>query len=61
MGLKVAVVGATGAVGTEMLRILEARTFPVDELMVFASPASAGRVISFGGRDVTLRELTVEA
>jgi aspartate-semialdehyde dehydrogenase len=61
MGLKVAVVGATGAVGTEMLRILEARAFPVDELLVFASPGSAGRVISFGGRDVTLRELTVEA
>jgi len=61
MGLKVAVVGATGAVGTEMLRILEARAFPVDELVALASPRSAGRVISFGGRDVTLRELTVDA
>ncbi|MDP9119105.1 MAG: aspartate-semialdehyde dehydrogenase [Actinomycetota bacterium] len=61
MGLRVAVVGATGAVGTEMLRILDARAFPVDELVPLASPRSAGRAISFGGRDVMLRELTVEA
>jgi aspartate-semialdehyde dehydrogenase len=61
MGLKVAVVGATGAVGTEMLRILEARTFPVDELVPFASRRSAGRTISFEGRDVTLQELSAEA
>jgi aspartate-semialdehyde dehydrogenase len=61
VGLKVAVVGATGAVGTEMLRILDARAFPVDELVPLASPRSAGRAISFGGRDVTLQELTVEA
>jgi aspartate-semialdehyde dehydrogenase len=61
MGLRVAVVGATGAVGTEMLRILEARSFPVDELVAFASPRSAGRPISFKGRDVTLQELSVEA
>jgi aspartate-semialdehyde dehydrogenase len=60
MGLKVAVVGATGAVGTEMLRILETRRFPVDDLVLFASARSAGRTISFGGRDVTLRELSVE-
>ncbi|MDQ4109394.1 MAG: aspartate-semialdehyde dehydrogenase [Actinomycetota bacterium] len=61
MGLKVAVVGATGAVGTEMLRILEARAFPVDELLPLASTRSAGRTISFGARDVTVQELTVEA
>jgi aspartate-semialdehyde dehydrogenase len=60
MGLKVAVVGATGAVGTEMLRILEAREFPVDELVPMASARSAGRTISFRGRDVTLRELSLE-
>jgi aspartate-semialdehyde dehydrogenase len=60
MGLKVAVVGATGAVGTEMLRILEAREFPVDELVPMASARSAGRTISFRGQDVTLRELSLE-
>jgi aspartate-semialdehyde dehydrogenase len=61
MGLKVAVVGATGAVGTEMLRILEARSFPVDELVPLASARSAGRSISFGGRDVAVRELSLDA
>ena len=55
MGLKVAVVGATGAVGTEMLRILEARAFPVDELVPLASARSAGRTIVFGGGEVPIR------
>ena len=61
MGLKVAVVGATGAVGTEMLRILEARAFPVDELVPLASARSAGRTIPFGGGEVAIRELSLEA
>ena len=61
MGLKVAVVGATGAVGTEMLRILESRTFPVDELVPLASSRSAGRTISFRDRDVTVQELSLDA
>jgi aspartate-semialdehyde dehydrogenase len=59
--LKVAVVGATGAVGTEMLRILEARSFPVDELVPLASARSAGRTIPFGGGEVAIRELSLEA
>ncbi len=59
--LKVAVVGATGAVGTEMLRILEARAFPVDELVPLASARSAGRTIPFGGGEVAIRELSLEA
>jgi aspartate-semialdehyde dehydrogenase len=61
VGLKVAVVGATGAVGTEMLRILEARSFPVDELVPLASARSAGRTIPFGGGEVAIRELSLEA
>ena len=61
MGLKVAVVGATGAVGTEMLRILEERSFPVDELVPLASARSAGRTIAFGGNEVAIRELSVDA
>lgn len=61
MGLRVAVVGATGAVGTEMLRILEARAFPVDELVPLASARSAGRSIVFGGREVPIRELSLDA
>jgi aspartate-semialdehyde dehydrogenase len=61
MGLKVAVVGATGAVGTEMLRILEERAFPVDQLVPLASGRSAGRTVPFRGADVTVRELSLEA
>jgi aspartate-semialdehyde dehydrogenase len=60
-GLRVAIVGATGAVGTEMLRILEERAFPVRELLVLSSRRSAGRTIRFRGEDVTLRELSLDA
>ena len=60
-GLKVAVVGVTGAVGTEMLRILQSRSFPVDELVPLASGRSAGRTIPFGGGDVEIRELSLDA
>jgi aspartate-semialdehyde dehydrogenase len=61
MGLKVAVVGVTGAVGTEMLRILESRAFPVDDLVPLASARSAGRTIPFRGRDVTVQALSLDA
>lgn len=61
MGLKVAVVGVTGAVGTEMLRILDSRSFPVDEIVPLASARSAGRTIAFGGEDVAIRELSLDA
>jgi aspartate-semialdehyde dehydrogenase len=61
MGLRVAVVGVTGAVGTEMLRILESRAFPVDELVPLASARSAGRTISFEGHDVTVQALSLDA
>lgn len=61
MGLKVAVVGVTGAVGAEMLRILDERAFPVDELVPLASARSAGRTIRFADREVTVRELSVGA
>lgn len=50
--MKLAVVGATGAVGTEILRILEQRSFPVDELVPVASPRSAGRHLRFNGDEV---------
>ena len=48
MGYKVAVVGATGNVGREMLQILSEREFPVDEMAAVASGRSAGREVSFG-------------
>ena len=56
--MRVAVIGATGAVGREMLRILEERRFPVDELLPLASARSAGRLIEFAGEQHEVRELT---
>ncbi len=55
--MNVGVVGATGVVGTEMLRVLEERTFPVDELRVYASSRSEGRKLPFAGRDVACEVL----
>ena len=52
--LKIAVVGATGAVGNEMLQILAERQFPVDDIVALASANSAGREVSFG-EDKTLK------
>ncbi|MFN8034617.1 MAG: aspartate-semialdehyde dehydrogenase [Acidimicrobiia bacterium] len=57
MGVRMGVVGATGLVGTEMLRILEERAFPLDELRVFASPRSEGRRLSFAGDEEECRVL----
>jgi aspartate-semialdehyde dehydrogenase len=55
--MNVGVVGATGLVGTEMLRILEERDFPVGELRVYASARSEGRALPFKGGDVTCQVL----
>ena len=52
MSYKVAVVGATGAVGREILKILAERRFPASEVVALASPRSAGRQVSFGEDDV---------
>lgn len=52
---KVAVLGATGAVGQEMIRILEERLFPVKELVPLASARSAGRSVRFFDEDVKIR------
>ncbi len=52
MGYKVAVVGATGAVGREMLKTLAERDFPVDDVAALASPRSAGQQVSFGEKRV---------
>ncbi|RMG86942.1 MAG: aspartate-semialdehyde dehydrogenase [Candidatus Dadabacteria bacterium] len=54
----VAVVGATGAVGTEMIRVLEEREFPVAELRPLASARSAGTEVRFRGEAVRVAELT---
>ncbi|MBW4050655.1 MAG: aspartate-semialdehyde dehydrogenase [Proteobacteria bacterium] len=53
----VAIVGATGAVGIELIRCLEERRFPLSELRLFASARSAGRTLPFKGRPLPVREL----
>jgi len=55
--MRVAIVGATGAVGREMLRVVEERNFPLDELVLLASSRSAGKRLSFGGDEIAVREL----
>ncbi len=57
----VAVVGATGAVGVEMLKTLEKRHFPVGKLTLLASARSAGKTLTFAGAEHTIRELTPES
>ncbi len=56
-GMRVGVIGATGLVGSEMLRVLEERRFPVAELRVYASPRSRGRRLRFGGTEVACQVL----
>jgi aspartate-semialdehyde dehydrogenase len=55
--LKVAVVGATGAVGRELLSVLEARNFPVSELLLFASNRSMGKALNWKGKSHRCRTL----
>jgi len=54
----VAIVGATGAVGVELLQCLERRKFPLKELKLFASARSAGKTMKFRGKDLRVQELT---
>ena len=57
MGYRVAVVGATGNVGREMLNILAERQFPVDEIVALASRRSLGTEVSFGDKTLTTKDL----
>jgi aspartate-semialdehyde dehydrogenase len=52
--MKVAVVGATGLVGNVMLKVLEERNFPIDELLLVASERSVGKTIKFKGEDIAV-------
>lgn len=56
--MNVAIVGASGAVGQELLKVLDQRDFPIDELRLFGSKRSAGSKVVFRGRELTIRELT---
>ncbi len=55
--MKVAIVGASGAVGQEFLRVLDERNFPIDELLLFGSERSAGRTYTFRGKEITVKLL----
>lgn len=55
--MKVAIVGVSGAVGQEFIRVLEQRNFPLDELVLFGSSRSAGREYQFKGKSLVVKEL----
>lgn len=57
----IAIVGATGAVGIEMLQCLEQRKFPIKKLTLLASARSAGKTVEFKGETITIQELTHES
>ena len=58
--MKVAIVGVSGAVGQEFLRVLDEQNFPIDELLLFGSERSAGRKYNFRGKDYTVQLLRDE-
>ena len=58
MGLRIAIVGATGSVGREMLNILDERKFPVDEVIALASSNSKGNTVQFGNKELTVEDLS---
>ena len=60
-GKRVAVLGATGLVGREMLYTLEQRKFPVSELVPLASPRSAGKKVVFNGEEITVRPVAEDS
>ena len=55
--MKVAIVGVSGAVGQEFLKVLAERNFPLDELVLFGSARSAGKTCMFKGKKITIKEL----
>jgi aspartate-semialdehyde dehydrogenase len=57
MGYKIAVIGATGNVGQEILKILDERNFPVDDIIPLASSRSVGKEVSFGDRNLKVQDL----
>ena len=61
MGYTVAVVGATGAVGAQMIKMLEESTLPIDKIRYLASARSAGKVLKFKDLDITIEETTENA
>lgn len=59
--MRIAVVGATGAVGIEMIETLEKRNFPVSSIKLLASARSVGKKLNFKGEDIAIQELTSDS
>ena len=59
--VRVAILGATGAVGTELLELLETRNFPVEQLKLLASPRSAGKKLTFAGKSLTVEAVNEDS
>jgi aspartate-semialdehyde dehydrogenase len=55
--MKVAIVGVSGAVGQEFIKVLEERNFPADEFVLFGSSRSAGKIYTIKGKSITVKEL----
>lgn len=60
-GYKVAVVGATGAVGQKIIQYLEEKPFKIDEIKLLSSKRSAGKKVTFNGQEVTIEEATADS
>jgi aspartate-semialdehyde dehydrogenase len=60
-GFRVAILGATGAVGAELIQLLEQREFPVRELKLLASPKSAGKVFKFKGEEIPIEAVSKDS
>lgn len=56
--MNIAIVGASGAVGQEFLRVLDEQNFPIDNLRLFGSKRSAGQTRAFRGKEYVIEELT---
>ncbi len=61
MGVNVAILGASGAVGAEFIRVLADRNFPVQVLRLLASPRSAGQIVQWSGRKITVEQVTPDS
>ena len=59
--IRVAILGATGAVGTELLTLLAERNFPLAHLKLLSSPRSAGKTLEFKGESLTVEAVSAEA
>ena len=59
-GIKLAIVGATGAVGQEMIKVLQERNLPVDKLFCLAHPSEAGQIIKYGREEIKVQPVAEE-